>query len=278
MNATSKACATPWLVADPSDLGSDGADTLQGCEPLGFEAGDENLYRYVGNSPTNATDPDGLQINPVQSIPSLPGRDNTVHNQIQMDKLTNTAGKQELQGVIGPPLVIGAIYAPGLVIRLLSSPGGRLGAGVATGGAGAGAANNGNRLPVTTRPPSFRGGQGGAPVAPPAVPANPGKPFPCNAQPGQTLTNIDPNTLQAGRGDLVAGRLATQQRLIQQGTPRTTPIQVTPDGVIWDGNHGARAAAEAGVPVTVEVIQLPPGMPPPVGRGPVTSQPIRPGN
>lgn len=30
-------------------------------DPLGFEAGDTNLYRYVGNSPTNATDPSGLK-------------------------------------------------------------------------------------------------------------------------------------------------------------------------------------------------------------------------
>jgi RHS repeat-associated protein len=30
-------------------------------DPLGFAAGDSNLYRYVGNSPTNATDPSGLR-------------------------------------------------------------------------------------------------------------------------------------------------------------------------------------------------------------------------
>jgi RHS repeat-associated protein len=30
-------------------------------DPIGFAAGDANLYRYVGNSPTNATDPDGLE-------------------------------------------------------------------------------------------------------------------------------------------------------------------------------------------------------------------------
>jgi RHS repeat-associated protein len=30
-------------------------------DPLGFAAGDANLYRYVGNSPTNATDPSGLR-------------------------------------------------------------------------------------------------------------------------------------------------------------------------------------------------------------------------
>jgi RHS repeat-associated protein len=29
-------------------------------DPLGFAAGDSNLYRYVGNSPTNYTDPSGL--------------------------------------------------------------------------------------------------------------------------------------------------------------------------------------------------------------------------
>lgn len=31
-----------------------------GGEPLGFEAGDANLYRYCDNDPTDATDPSGL--------------------------------------------------------------------------------------------------------------------------------------------------------------------------------------------------------------------------
>jgi len=30
-------------------------------DPIGFAAGDANLYRYVGNGPTNATDPIGLE-------------------------------------------------------------------------------------------------------------------------------------------------------------------------------------------------------------------------
>jgi len=34
-------------------------------DPLGFAAGDSNLYRYVNNEPTNATDPSGLQA-PIQ--------------------------------------------------------------------------------------------------------------------------------------------------------------------------------------------------------------------
>ncbi|MBW4497542.1 MAG: hypothetical protein KME26_31650 [Oscillatoria princeps RMCB-10] len=31
-------------------------------DPIGFAGGDANLYRYVGNSPLNATDPTGLQL------------------------------------------------------------------------------------------------------------------------------------------------------------------------------------------------------------------------
>src|SRR5262245_14130258 len=31
-------------------------------DPLDFDAGDPNLYRYVGNSPTNATDPSGMWL------------------------------------------------------------------------------------------------------------------------------------------------------------------------------------------------------------------------
>ena len=34
-------------------------------DPLGFEAGDANLYRYVGNGPTNWTDPSGLHHSPI---------------------------------------------------------------------------------------------------------------------------------------------------------------------------------------------------------------------
>jgi hypothetical protein len=128
-------------------------------------------------------------------------------------------------------------------------------------------ANGGIRFVFRRAPNAAR-----AQVAAPAgnVRANPGRPFPPDAQPGQILTNIDPNTLQAGRGDLVGARLTYQQQLIRQGTPRPTPIQVTPDGVIWDGNHGARAAAQAGVPVTVQVV---PGTG--TARGPVTDLPIR---
>jgi uncharacterized protein RhaS with RHS repeats len=36
-------------------------------DPIGFAAGDPNLFRYVRNSPTNATDPSGLQ----EAVPQL---------------------------------------------------------------------------------------------------------------------------------------------------------------------------------------------------------------
>ena len=39
-----------------------------GEDPIGFSAGDANLYRYVGNSPTNANDPSGLIIDTLLDI------------------------------------------------------------------------------------------------------------------------------------------------------------------------------------------------------------------
>jgi RHS repeat-associated protein len=36
-------------------------------DPIGIAAGDGNLYRYVGNSPTNWIDPDGLAVTAIAS-------------------------------------------------------------------------------------------------------------------------------------------------------------------------------------------------------------------
>jgi RHS repeat-associated protein len=44
-------------------------------DPLGFAAGDANLYRYAGNGPTDWIDPTGLQQT---SSPSLPTRDTVI--------------------------------------------------------------------------------------------------------------------------------------------------------------------------------------------------------
>jgi RHS repeat-associated protein len=37
-------------------------------DPIGFEAGDNNLYRYVGNSPTNFNDPSGLIFDTILDV------------------------------------------------------------------------------------------------------------------------------------------------------------------------------------------------------------------
>jgi hypothetical protein len=62
--------------------------------------------------------------------------------------------------------------------------------------------------------------------------------------------------LLPSRGDLNRRRLDEQKALLQAGTPRLTPIQVTRDGLIWDGHHAVRAAAEAGCLLHVLVIPL----------------------
>jgi hypothetical protein len=67
------------------------------------------------------------------------------------------------------------------------------------------------------------------------------------------VQGVDPTSLQAGRGNLVEGRLQVQKQLLDSQTQRYTPIQVTKDGVIWDGNHGVRAA-EAGKPVDARIV------------------------
>src|SRR5262249_34496635 len=42
-------------------------------DPIGFEAGDPNLYRYVNNDATNATDPTGFAAVPLPSFTDSDG-------------------------------------------------------------------------------------------------------------------------------------------------------------------------------------------------------------
>jgi hypothetical protein len=60
-------------------------------DPLLFDAGDPNLYRYVGNNPTNFTDPSGLiEFDPLayfkERVKSAPGR--------VLDNVTNWAAQK----------------------------------------------------------------------------------------------------------------------------------------------------------------------------------------
>lgn len=79
---------------------------------------------------------------------------------------------------------------------------------------------------------------------------------PITASPGQTQTGVDARLLLPGRPDLIRVRLEFQRTLQQSGQKRHTPIQVTRGGVIWDGHHAVRAAAEAGATVDVLVVAV----------------------
>src|SRR5689334_7773722 len=78
---------------------------------------------------------------------------------------------------------------------------------------------------------------------------------PINVPPGQFQTDVNPLLLLPSRSDLLQVRVDMQQALLDAGTERSTPIQVTPDGVIWDGHHAVRAAAQDSTLITVKVVK-----------------------
>ena len=79
---------------------------------------------------------------------------------------------------------------------------------------------------------------------------------PITARPGQVQVGVDACSLLPSRSDLEQARLDVQAALRQSGTPRSTAILVTIEGVIWDGHHAARLAAENGATVDVRVVAL----------------------
>jgi hypothetical protein len=96
------------------------------------------------------------------------------------------------------------------------------------------------------------------------------QPFdPAKAIPGTMLTGVDASTLLAGRDVLIQSRLDDQHQLLATKTRRATMIVVNCQGVVLSGNHGSRAAAEAGVPIEIAIIDLP--YP---SQGPILSIPV----
>jgi len=77
---------------------------------------------------------------------------------------------------------------------------------------------------------------------------------PITVAPGQTQSGVDPARLLPSRGDLVRSRLEAQRQLLRSGIRRFSPVQVTPDGVVFDGHHMVRAAAEEGKLIDVRVV------------------------
>jgi hypothetical protein len=79
---------------------------------------------------------------------------------------------------------------------------------------------------------------------------------PIHVGPGGVQTSVDPSLLLPSRRDLIRQRLEFQRSLLKAGRSRFTPIMVTPDGVIVDGHHAVRAAAEESRLVDVQVIDM----------------------
>lgn len=79
---------------------------------------------------------------------------------------------------------------------------------------------------------------------------------PITAAAGQFQSNVNPMALLPSRHNLSKVRLDMQKALLDAGIARHTPIQVTTDGIIWDGHHALRIAADIGITVTVKVVKL----------------------
>ncbi len=82
-------------------------------------------------------------------------------------------------------------------------------------------------------------------------------PNPITVKPGYIQYKVNPRALRAGQQRAVnISRINTQDRLQQADIPRHDgPVMVTKDGVIVDGHHAARAAAEAGRTIDVLVVE-----------------------
>ena len=79
---------------------------------------------------------------------------------------------------------------------------------------------------------------------------------PITASPGDMQPDVNPLHLLPSRSDLSQTRLDMQRALSDADIERWTPIQVSVDGVIWDGHHAVRVAAEKGDMIRVKVVAV----------------------
>src|SRR5262245_12464769 len=82
----------------------------------------------------------------------------------------------------------------------------------------------------------------------------PGWTNPITVLAGQRQQSVNPFALLPSRLDLLRRRLVIQRRLLLSGTARFSPIEVTVQGVIYDGHHAVRVAAEEGCLIDVLVV------------------------
>lgn len=74
---------------------------------------------------------------------------------------------------------------------------------------------------------------------------------------GKVQGGVDPMLLKPSRRDLSRARRDAQAAMIRGGVQRHTPILVNSLGIIVDGHHAVRAAADLGERVDVVVSSLP---------------------
>ncbi len=85
------------LIYHRARYGDPDTHTWLNPDPIGFRAGDSNLYRVVANGPTNATDPSGLADgyrpdNPTGSMQQMPDREWKRHQrEVERDRLQRAA-------------------------------------------------------------------------------------------------------------------------------------------------------------------------------------------
>jgi hypothetical protein len=79
---------------------------------------------------------------------------------------------------------------------------------------------------------------------------------PITTRPGLIQASVDPKHLRPSRRDLIAKRLEFERQLLLAGVQRFTPIISSLDGVIVDGHHAVRAAAEEDRTINVMVSNL----------------------
>jgi hypothetical protein len=79
---------------------------------------------------------------------------------------------------------------------------------------------------------------------------------PISGSPGQIQNRVDPKMLRPSRDDLIVARLKFQRQLLLSGQVRFTPIIASREGVIIDGHHAVRAAAEEGRTIDVMISAL----------------------
>src|SRR5258708_18183829 len=80
---------------------------------------------------------------------------------------------------------------------------------------------------------------------------------PINVDPGEVQADVDPTQLLPSRPSLIQQRLDCQRALAKSGRDRLTPILVNKDGVIFDGHHAIRVAAEEGNLIRARVVDFP---------------------